>query len=185
MKTANKKSGFTLVEMVITLAVAAILAVTAVPMFRSLIQNTRISTQVNRFVGDLNLARSEAIKRGLSIRVTALAGEDKSNEWGTGWRIWIDSDNNSSFDATKDEEVKKNQSQLATMTLNSHENSGNLTQIGFLPGGMVANSLLLSGTSPTWPVKFELRIADCTGNQGRDITLSRSGSMLTTAANCE
>lgn len=58
-----KTGGFTLVELMITIAVAAILLATATPSFTSLIQNHRLVAQHNDFVANLNLARSEAVKR--------------------------------------------------------------------------------------------------------------------------
>ncbi len=62
--------GFTLVELMVTVAVAAILMAIAVPNMRSVIQNTRISNQINELTSDLNFARSEAIKRGSDTAVS-------------------------------------------------------------------------------------------------------------------
>lgn len=86
--------GFTLIEMMITIAIAAILMAFAVPSFQQIVINNRISAQTNDFVSGLALARSEAIKRGASARVTA-AGTDFSS----GWTIWADTNGNATFDA--------------------------------------------------------------------------------------
>lgn len=87
-------SGFTLIEMMIAIAIAGVLAAVAVPSFRDFIINSSITTQANDFVSGLALARSEAIKRGTSARVTA-AGADFSS----GWTVWVDANNNGSVDA--------------------------------------------------------------------------------------
>ena len=54
--------GFTLVELIVTLAVAAILMGTAVPSFTSLVNSNRLATQANDLLGAMMIARSEAIR---------------------------------------------------------------------------------------------------------------------------
>lgn len=86
--------GFTLIEMMITIAIAGVLLAIAAPSFQGVIINNRISAQASDFVSGLALARSEAIKRGTSVRVTA-AGTDFSS----GWTIWVDTNGNAALDA--------------------------------------------------------------------------------------
>lgn len=56
--------GFTLIEMIVAMAVMVILAAVAMPGFVAFIEDHRVSTRANGLMGSLNLARSEAIKRG-------------------------------------------------------------------------------------------------------------------------
>lgn len=58
----GKTRGFTLVELMITIAVAAILAMIAVPSFRHLMLTNRLDTSANALVNAINLARLDAIK---------------------------------------------------------------------------------------------------------------------------
>jgi len=94
--TTHCQTGFTLVELMITLFIAAILITVAVPSFTATIQNNRVTTQINEFVSTLNLARTEAIKRG--ARVTVCKSADASNcdtsstGWEQGWIVFIDTD---------------------------------------------------------------------------------------------
>lgn len=59
----KKAKGFTLLEMVITVAILAILTTVAIPGFQTVIRNSRLITQANELLADLSLARTEAIKR--------------------------------------------------------------------------------------------------------------------------
>lgn len=61
--------GFTLIELLVTISVVAILLAVAVPSFRTVLQNNRMTTQVNELLSDINFARSEAIKRRSNITI--------------------------------------------------------------------------------------------------------------------
>lgn len=61
--------GFTLVELIITLAVAAILLSLAVPSFSTMIMNNRATADTNELLADINYARSEAVKRGSPVGI--------------------------------------------------------------------------------------------------------------------
>jgi type IV fimbrial biogenesis protein FimT len=77
-------SGFTLPELVITIAIAAILAAIAAPSFTSLIAGQRIRTASFDLVANLMLARSEAIKQNGNVTITSASGTDA---WANGWAI--------------------------------------------------------------------------------------------------
>ena len=87
------KKGFSLIELIVTLSVAAILMTLAVPSFSSFVKDNRLITQANDFVTALNLARSEAIRR--SGRVTVCKSSDQiscggSGSWDQGWIVFAD-----------------------------------------------------------------------------------------------
>ena len=100
LKTDGRQQrGFTLVELMVTLAVMAILVGLAVPSFSTVIANNRIATQTNEFVGALNLARSEAVRRGQGVSIrTTVAGI----EFATGWQIFNDTALTGAAPATAD-----------------------------------------------------------------------------------
>lgn len=89
------KRGFTLVELLITVAMAVILSTIALPSLSNLVTNSRVSAQVNDFVGAVNLVRSEAVKRGSGVTICpssdgATCG--KAADWASGWIVFTDPD---------------------------------------------------------------------------------------------
>jgi prepilin-type N-terminal cleavage/methylation domain len=94
--------GLTLVELMVTLALAAILLAIALPGYRSMANINRLSAGVNAFSHSLNLARSEAAKRGQ--RVTQCVSDDgvscsRVGGWHRGWIVFHDPDGNAQRDA--------------------------------------------------------------------------------------
>src|SRR5277367_3145724 len=88
--------GFTLVEVVVTVAVAAILLSIAVPSFRYVTNSNRIAGESNGLVGDLQFARAEAIKEGRTVTVcvsTDGANCTGSTSWEGGWIVFSDPTN--------------------------------------------------------------------------------------------
>lgn len=85
----SKLQGFTLIELIITVTIAAILVGLAIPSFISTIKSNRLTTYTNEFVSALNLARSEAIKRGRQVTITREGGTT-SQVWEGGWWVFID-----------------------------------------------------------------------------------------------
>lgn len=69
MSRGKEMAGFTLIELMVVVAVAAILASIAIPSFRTLMQNNQITSQTNTVIGLIQAARSEAITQRSAVRV--------------------------------------------------------------------------------------------------------------------
>jgi type IV fimbrial biogenesis protein FimT len=85
--------GFTLIELMVTLAVAAIVLSIALPSFNASMLNNKSNALGEDFNTALNYARSEAIKR--SARVSICSSDDGINclgaaDWKKGWMVFLD-----------------------------------------------------------------------------------------------
>lgn len=83
--------GFTIVELMVTVALAAILLSVAVPSFRNMMVSNRLTTQANEVVASMNLARSEAVNRNANVSFCR-ATSDTATACVTAqgiWQFWI------------------------------------------------------------------------------------------------
>ncbi|MCL5801586.1 MAG: GspH/FimT family pseudopilin [Gammaproteobacteria bacterium] len=159
----KKNHGFTLVELMITLAVVAILATVAVPSFMAFIQNNRITAQTNDLVTALNIARSEAIHRNSATTVCSSSdGATCVGSWDSGWLVRVGT---------------------TGTVLSVHEAlSGGSTLAAPATVQFQPNAFLAGGGA----VVMKLRPPGCatTGVQGRDITINLSGRVSVAAVTC-
>ncbi len=97
-----KQCGATLLELIVVLAVSAILLMIAVPAFFGLFHATRLTSATNALVASLHVARSEAIKRSQRVVMCPSAAGDTcagSGGWHQGWMVFHDANNNAQRDA--------------------------------------------------------------------------------------
>jgi type IV fimbrial biogenesis protein FimT len=160
MNTAPIVRGFTLIELIVTIAVGAILAGMAVPSFREFAANNRLTSQVNALIGDLNVARSEALKRNRCISLTATDSTVDTNEWGRGgWTFGVDANCDGAIDAGGQLRVSQ-----VSSTLGSIDSVENVASIRFQPSGFLATTAL----------QFDI-CDNRTGEIGRRIRLATTG----------
>jgi len=150
------QNGFTLLEMMVAVAVVAILMAVGLPSFDYVIKTNRISSQANTIVGTFQYARSEAVNRGVNVRVEPIVD---GKDWSRGWQVRIDGNDNNDFNDTTEDIVIKNFDGIENGTLTTTQEF-NI----FYPGGDtdVANTL-------------ELRASECDGDFKRIINVNLSG----------
>jgi type IV fimbrial biogenesis protein FimT len=86
-----RSAGFTMIELMMTIAIATILMTLAIPSFRYVTNANRIASEINGLLGDMQFARAEAIKEGQGVTVcvstdhTTCAAND--TDWQHGWIV--------------------------------------------------------------------------------------------------
>lgn len=137
--------GFTIIELMVVVAIVAIMATLAVPSMRDMFIATQVRTAASDLFESVILARSEAIKRATSVSVVPASGE-----WASGWSVVVGATVIDRHDASPN----------VTITPNT---TGNITYR--LDGRVSTNvrSLMLSTTVATNPVAPRCVIIDPSG----------------------
>jgi len=130
------KRGFTLIELMTTVAIVAVLLAIAVPSFRGLIERNQVTVAANSLLASIHAARTGAINQSANV----LLDDGADGDWSTGWTVCIDSapaSNCTAADATIINEFRTGRDDL-----NIVANGGISGQdIIYTPSGRSLNSL--------------------------------------------
>jgi len=97
----SKNRGFTLIELMVVIIIAAILLTIAVPSFSSLIKRNNVDSLQSKLSSALATARTEAASRNKTITICGSANETdcESGDWNKGWVIFEDQNGDGTVDA--------------------------------------------------------------------------------------
>lgn len=137
----RKNSGFTLIELMVTLSVAGILLSIAVPSFSTMTKRNRVTTQQNDLMGDLMLARMEAVKRSRTVslcsaNVAGTACSGNAGDWHQGWLIYVNSTGSGVYDNAKDTLLRVHDALKGGSTLSYDASTLTFSSRGYLPSNI-------------------------------------------------
>lgn len=152
-----KNKGFTIVEMMVTLSILAIVLFIAVPSFSSFLNGSAMNANQNALISAFKYARSEAIKRGNTVTITQT---DATVGWTGGFSVW----------SVTNEELRLWEAFNSSATVTTDHN---ITSFAFNALGATTNAEVIT-----------LCDSARTGEQGWDISILVSGAVYADEVTC-
>ena len=164
-------------ELIITIAILAIVMAIAIPSFTSTIQNSTIASTSNDLVYALNYARSEAMKRDVPVSVCAPTDSTYSacgSSWNLGWMVFVNPTGGSVLSNTATAPTLRVQAITdQSLTITTAPSIGIATYNG---NGFPATN--------TGNAVFTIKATGCNATAGRQITVSLTGNPTVAAVTC-
>lgn len=175
--SSSSLAAFTLVEIIVVLIMLTILVTLAIPSFQSMIKNNQSVSLTNELVSALNLTRSEAIKRGLSVSICAASDSSLTTcgtNWENGWLIFTNPNEDNTYANNTNEVLLK--VQQITDTNISITTTPSLGIVTYQSTGfpLAANNNLA----------FSVKAIGCTSNNASTITINPTGRIASTPTAC-
>ncbi len=165
--------GFTIIEVLVVIAVAGVLLALATPSMARFVAEWRVKDAANSIIGQLRLARVEAIRTSRPVILCPSASGGAScaastaTEWKDGWLLFVDNDNSGTYASSKDKLLKK-QGPLKGLAGLTKNQDGYLT---FWPTGIMrlsaGTSRLSIGSSYQEDGQSVIQNYYCIGSTGR------------------
>jgi type IV fimbrial biogenesis protein FimT len=179
----KKQNGFTLIELMVTVVVLAIVLAVAIPSFTSQVLNNRSLTLGGDLVTALNFAREEAVKRG--ARVSICPSSDgatclTATDWAKGWMVFVDGAATDGAAAVVTTPLRHWNNLNAKAVITATTGGSAIAFSRFTGTGMLART----NAADAAPRLFNAAITGCSGAYKSFITLGLAGMLNSTAVAC-
>ncbi|MFS4550230.1 GspH/FimT family pseudopilin [Comamonas resistens] len=104
-KSFFSECGFTAIELIVTIAIAAVLMAVAAPSFIGFQRNSELTSLTNKLLGSINTARGEAMKAGRNAFVIPV----NTTSWASGWNVFVDMNGDNAYTEGTDILVQSNE----------------------------------------------------------------------------
>ena len=137
MRTVNRQTGFSIVELMVVLVIAAVAMTTAAPSLGTFVKNNRLQSRSIGLMRTIHLARSEAAKRRTRVVLCRTANPTaaipscggNSYTWTTGYLVFAAGNSNSTYEAGVDELLRVGMPASGDVTIRSNSVSNNNLEI--------------------------------------------------------
>ena len=124
MQSAQSSRGFTLIELLTTLAVLALLLALAMPSFDDFRRSQTMASRISALHQDLTFARSEAVKLGGDVYVSA-----KSNDFAKGWIVYENRNASTTYQAAQDRLLREQDAITQGFTMKAANGAGSAKEL--------------------------------------------------------
>jgi len=151
-------------ELLLAIAVLAIVTTLALPSFTQFIQNNRLASEANEMVASFQFARSEALKRGVPVQVCSSSnGTGCDGNWAQGWIAMADP-------GGADEVLRVWASPGDDFTFNPTAGTVSFEPSGFSSGATAQ--------------QFDMQLSGCTNDSARQVMVERTGRVASQRVAC-
>jgi len=178
------RSGFTLIELIVTVAVLAIVVAMAAPAFNGMIANNRSAGMASELVATLNYARSESIRQAKRVSICPSTNGTSclasANDWAKGWLVFVDLAASDSAAVSVGTVLRYWDKLDKKAVVSLKKDATAISFLRFNSKGMLARSK----TSDTVVRTFQAHVSGCKGDAGRRITVGVTGFVSSSKSTC-